>query len=155
MELGLVLHDGTRDAFDGTQPHAQRAAVPAQPLPWPQRPLRCTPHTPSCRARRPWPDGMGLSSEPAAAKLEEFLAGIWRELKISGQRCFYAHPCPVRSRRFLTHGVGCEWGGQRVWSEHIPLRIPASPPRLQGFPPLPSLFNYIHGVCNYSHCISR
>lgn len=103
----------------GPNPVPQRAAISAQPLPGgPGSRRAALPHAwrcagaLACRACRPWPVVLGVSSRLAAAGPTAFPAGNWRGLKSSAQTCFYAHPCPARSRHFLTRGAGREWGGQ-------------------------------------------
>lgn len=90
-------------------------------------------------ARQSWEmlcwDAVPRGASPAGRAACELRAGIGRERKSSAQTWFLIPPSiPVLSPT--------AWS---VSGEHIPPRIPASPPRLQGFFSPPLLFNYIQG----------
>lgn len=143
----------TRDAFDGTQPCASessgfRSASPG----WPQQPTHGAPPRVMLRRTEPSrvaPAVLGQSGwvwahswllpNPRGSPQES--GESWNP---QPERAFPPSPVQLIPGTFSPRARDGSGVGSERRSKHIPLRIPASPPRLQGFFSFP-LFNYIQG----------
>lgn len=130
----------TRDALDGTQPRASESSGFSSASPgWPQPPTHRAPHAwccagaLACRACRPWPVGLGVSSQLVLPNPRGSPRESGESWNPQPKRAFPPSPVQLIPGTFSPRARDGSGVGSERRSEHIPLRIPASPPRLQGF----------------------